>query len=74
MWQGEISDNQPITVCVPQGSILGPFLFIFYNIDLPDILDESVHMYADDGTMQADASDIDTLELKLTYAFAQVIR
>jgi hypothetical protein len=73
MWQGECSDTQSITVGVPQGSILGPLLFTLYINDLPDILDESIHLYADDGTLQAVGKDIKTVELKLTDAFAKTV-
>ncbi len=72
MWQGESSNTQSITVGVPQGSILGPLLFTLYIIDLPVILDESIHLYADDGTLQVVSKDIKTIELKLTHAFAKI--
>ncbi len=72
MWQGESSNIQSITVGVPQGSILGPLLFTLYINDLPEILDESIHLYADDGTLQVVSKDIRTIELKLTDAFAKI--
>ncbi len=46
MWQGESSNTQSITVEVQQGSILGPLLFTLFINDLPEILDESIHLYA----------------------------
>ncbi len=46
-----------------------------YVNELPDILDESIHKYADDGTLQAvEASDIETFEINLTGTFALVVR
>ena len=51
---GCCSCSSKVTLGVPQGSVLGPFLFsLFYN-DLPDIVsdcDGELHMYADDTTM-----------------------
>jgi len=33
---------------VPQGSVLGPLLFILYVNDIPDIVDSKIKMFADD--------------------------
>jgi len=48
---------------VPQGSILGPLLFILNVNDLPQIVQKSsVKQYADDTTMTLVAKDVDALE------------
>lgn len=55
-----------ITTGVPQGSILGPLLFIMYMNDLSQSLSYSnVNMYADDTAIYVSCSNISILTLRL---------
>ena len=46
---GEVSDYMCLDYSVPQGSILGPILFIFFINSLPNVLQKAkVKIYADD--------------------------
>ena len=61
------STNQPVFTGVPQGSVLGPLLFLVFYNDFVDIgLNSRVIKYADDTVIYYSGKDIETIESMLS--------
>ena len=61
-----LSDFLQCEVGVPQGSNLGPLLFLIFYNDLPSFLHCELDAYADDSTMTVTAKSTDEIRVKLT--------
>ena len=61
-----LSEFLPCHVGVPQGSNLGPLLFLIFYNDLPYLLDCAADAYADDTTLTVSADTIADISEKMT--------
>ena len=71
---GVVSDPQSIPFGVPQGSILGPLLFISYINDLPSVVvDCDIQLYADDTLLFYNSNSVTDIESCLTRNLSSII-
>ena len=57
---GQVSSLTVVNAGVPQGSILGPLLFLIFSNDLADGLSSNAKLFADDTSLFSVVHDVDT--------------
>ena len=54
----EESSWEDVTSGIPQGFVIGPVIFVIFINDLPDVVKQSVQMFADDTKMWSKISNL----------------
>ena len=62
----------PILAAVPQGSILGPLLFLIYVNDLPDGLESLAKLFADNTSLFSKVYDSNLSTRQLSNDFQKI--
>ena len=68
-----VSDKAPVSFGVPQGSVLGPLLFIIYINDVVERMGEcKFALYADDLVVYNSANRVDLVQSRLQHAMDNI--
>ena len=71
---GVLCETQPISFGVPQGSVLGPLLFIIFCNDFPLVVrGRSVEIYADDALIYFASKSVSEIQIQLTNGLTKVV-
>ena len=65
---GQLSDWLPVAAGVPQGSILGPLLFLVYINDIAQVISSDIKIFADDTFIYRLADSDSTTKLNADLA------
>lgn len=63
--QGGDSTWAPVEAGVPQGSILGPLLFLIYTNDIVNNIENDIHLFADDTSLLSISNDEEEAAMNL---------
>ena len=69
---GSLSSPLPVTCGVPQGSILGPLLFLIYVNDMNSACDCDLFLFADDSALLVSDSDRSQVENALSKELTRI--
>lgn len=67
------SSERKVMFGVPQGSVLGPFVFIIYINDLPEYIEQPITLFADDSTVTIPCENEETYERDINNCLKNVV-